>query len=122
MSNWQNIEKIEQGIWTVYIDVTDEDLDPRDCFDYDEEEMKKIILDIEWGNIYWFRARARAYASDVMLGEDYLGACSYQNYDEFLEDFYCKDLVANAIREGQLKLNELKKVINISEDACLTSV
>lgn len=110
MSNWHNIERIEQGIWTVYIDVADEDLDPRDCFDWDDEEMKKLILDIDTGMIYWFRARARAYADDVMLGEDYIGACCYKDYDEFLADFYCKDLIQNAIHEGQTKLEKLKKI------------
>lgn len=116
MSNWHNIEKIEQGIWTVYIDVADEEFDPRDIFDWDEEELNKLTLDIECGNVYWFRARAHAYANGVMLGEDYIGACCYKDYDEFLGDFYCKELIKNTIQEGQTKLDELKKITNISKD------
>lgn len=117
MNMWQNIEKIEQGVWTIYIDVTDEELRPQNCFDWDEEETKKLIHDIAWGNLYWFRARARAYAADAMLGESFIGTCCYKNYDEFLKDDSAKDLLQNAIQEARVKLNELKKIVNVAQEA-----
>ena len=117
MNKWQNIQKVEQGIWTVYIDVTDEELRPQDYFVWDDEETKKLIHDIVWGDLYWFQARARAYAADTMLGEAFIGACCYTNYDEFLKDNSAKDLAQSAIQEARFKLNELKKIVNVAQEA-----
>lgn len=78
MTHWENVWHRTAGRFTVALDVADEDFDPADSFERDE--------DIEFareGGWHWFQARVRVLWDHDVIGEDYLGGCSYHSLADF---------------------------------------
>ena len=97
-----------QGFHVVF-SVTQEDSHPRDCFDYEEEEMRELCEKIDSGVYSWFAARVEAYKNGVLLGSDFLGGCLYDTPMQFVtsdSDYYL-NMVDNAINEAKNTLELL---------------
>ena len=102
--------------FTVNLAVTDEDMDPADSF-YEQEDIDFA----REGGWHWFAARVQvvfrdddnpknwAVRRDDVLGEDYLGGCSYRSLKDFTAPGggYFRDMVHEAVREARAKLNRM---------------
>jgi hypothetical protein len=84
--------------------VTPEYEDPEHHFD-DPETVEAINS----GKYEWFIARVVVEYDDVELGDDYLGACCYENYRDFIRDGYYDDMVDNAMSEARERLVRLAR-------------
>lgn len=61
-------------------------------WDLTQKQLKRLLKDIECGNLIYFIAKCTAWKSDKKLGEDYLSGCCYKSIDEFLKDGYWQDM------------------------------
>jgi hypothetical protein len=84
---------------------------PSDLFDETEEDMEKLLDDIDRGSLVWFIARVQACKHGIELGSDYLGGCLYKSYDDFLSDHYYQDMQLNAIDEAKKAIAKLTEEV-----------
>lgn len=102
MNNYENIHKETVQGFDIVFSVTYENSHPRDCFDFEEEEMRELCEKIDNGVYSWFIARVQAYKNGVLLGDDYLGGCLYDSPMQFVKDSdYYSDMVENVIQEAR---------------------
>ena len=74
----------------------------------DDAADAKIIEDIRAGNLTWFCAKVTASKAGVILSEDYLGACCYKSYDDFIKcGDYHADMIASVVSQATAKIKEL---------------
>lgn len=106
--SYETVWEFNTARFLVTLAVRDEDTDPADHFDFDD--------DIEFareGGWHWFQARVQvtfrddqnpcnwAVTRQHVLGEDYLGGCSYHGLDDFRRGGYFTDMVREAISEAR---------------------
>lgn len=118
-THWEDVWSFNTKRFTVTLAVTDEDSIPEEQFDQDD--------DVEFANEggwHWFQARVRvvfrddanpknwAVQRDDVLGEDYLGGCSYHDLADFRRDGYFRDMVNEATREAKQKLARMSDRIH----------
>ena len=108
MRQYETIHTEDTRGFHVVFSVTPEDTHPRDCFDYEKDEMVDLCDKIDRGVYSWFVARVEVYQQGVLLGSDYLGGCLYESPMDFVRhsDYY-EDMVTNAINEANLILEKL---------------
>jgi hypothetical protein len=96
----------ERDGFTISFHAMPEDMDPAEDFTDDQETIDAINS----GEFVWFMARVQASKEGIVLGTDYLGACCYKSYMQFVEnnDYYA-DMVKNAIGEARETLAKLCK-------------
>lgn len=70
---------------------------------------EQLADDIEQGRWQLFCAKVTASKCGVELGSDYLGQCIYEDYEDFIECDYFKDMVDSAINEAKSKIEELTR-------------
>ena len=109
MKYYETIHTEEIQGFNIVFSITHEDSHPKDCFDYEEEEMRELCDKIDRGDYSWFIARVEAHKNGVLLGTDYLGGCLYENPMHFVKqssDYY-SDMVENVINEAKNTLELL---------------
>ena len=94
---YDEIDSFERAGFTVIVDITSEDLSPRQCFDDECHDIDQICRDIEFGNLDWFMLRVRIMVDEYELTSEYLGGCLYENPREVLTDGTAEDLIAQAM-------------------------
>jgi hypothetical protein len=96
-----NTEKVKG--FEIVFSIAYEDSHPKDCFDYEEDEMRELCDKIDRGVYSWFIARVEAYKNVVLLGTDYLGGCLYENPMHFIKESggYYGDMVKSVINEAE---------------------
>lgn len=114
MSNWETVWTFRTARYTVTLAVTPEEDDPAGHFERED--------DVEFareGGWHWFQARVQvafrddenpknwAVVRERVLGEDYLGGCSYRNLEDFRTGGYFRDMVAEAVREARGTLGRM---------------
>ena len=94
--------------FTVELSVVDEIDSPAGHFEFPED-----IEFAQEGGWHWFQARVRVLFRDDdnpknwatprtrLLGEDYLGGCSYHSLEDFKVSGYFRDMVSEAVREAR---------------------
>jgi hypothetical protein len=114
MQVWENVWSFDTARFSVRLDVTGESDAPDGHF----EEADDVEFARE-GGWHWFAARVQvvfrddtnpknwAVQRDDVLGEDYLGACSYHGLSDFKSGGYFRDMVASAIEEARGKLERM---------------
>jgi hypothetical protein len=113
-THWETIHVEDRGLFRIHVDVTPEHQNPDDHFD-DDGETAQAIAD---GRYDWFMVRVQARVADVVLGEDYLGACCYENAFDFVRapsDYY-EDMIKEATDEAQNKLAKLAAIYNLTKE------
>ena len=105
MTDWTKIDQRFAKPFTIITDVRPEWEDADWCFD--DAEVAKAIKDGKWE---WFQVRVCAYADGVKLATEYLGACAYQTYRDFLECEYHQDMVNEAIDNAVRQLRTLTQI------------
>jgi hypothetical protein len=108
MRNYETIHTEDTQGFHIVVSVAPEDFHPRDCFDYEEEELGEVCRKIDAGLYAWFAVRVEAYKSGILLGTDYLGGCLYDTPMQFVEESeYYSDMVDNAVKEAKNALEML---------------
>jgi hypothetical protein len=106
MQHYQTIQTEDKDGFQIVFSVTHEDTHPKDLFDDTPEEMAELCEKIDNGYYSWFVARVQAFRHGVLLADDYLGGCLYENYTDFIKqdsDYY-EDMVGNVITEANKKI------------------
>lgn len=105
----QLVNTEEKEGFTIRFYTYDEDTTPEDSFDFPKEDMKKLLKDIENGDLVWFCAKVTASKANVELATDYLGGCCYKSVQEFMEekDGYYSNMVDTVIDEARKTIAKL---------------
>jgi len=117
MRYYDELATFERDGFTVVVDKTYEDLNPRDSFDDSCHDIDEIIKDIDRGHLEWFMLRVRAFVEGLELGSAYLGGCLYEDPKEILIDGTAEDMISEALAEAKRNVYPLmKKLQAINEE------
>jgi hypothetical protein len=101
----EQVWKFETARFTVALEIEPEDMDPADCFQFQED-----IDAVRNGEVEWFQARVAVYLDGVLVGWDSLGGCAYRSVAEFYDGHigqkgsYFTDMVRQAIADARKML------------------
>jgi len=107
MQHYDLIERFERDGFTVIVDKTYEDINPRDSFE--DDNMDEIIRKIDNGTYDWFMLRVRVMVEGLELGSAYLGGCLYEDAREVLSDGTAEDFIDEAMKEAKAQVYRLSK-------------
>ena len=117
MRYYDELARYEREGFDVIVDKTWEDISPRGQFDWTEEEMDQLILDIDNGKYEWFMLRVRAFVDGNELGSAYLGGLLYEDPMEVLTDGMAEEMIGEALAEAKKAVYPLmKKLQAINEE------
>lgn len=82
-----------------------------------EEEPEKVLKEyrkkIENYEVYLFDvAVSKIVANDFKFGTQYLGGNLYSNYEEFIKDEYCHDMIENCKQESAVEIKDFMKILS----------
>jgi len=109
MRDYDLIQRFERDGFTVIVDRTYEDTDPRDSFDDSVTDIKEILRKIDNGTYEWFMLRVRVLFEGLELGSAYLGGCLYEDPREVLSDGTAEDFIDEAMKEAKAQVYRLSK-------------
>jgi len=113
---YDTIAEFERDGFTVIVDKTYEDINPRDSFDDSVTDINEIIRKIDDGTYEWFMLRVRVLVEGLELGSAYLGGCLYEDAREVLSDGTAEDFIDEAMKEAKAQVYRLsKKFAELSE-------
>jgi len=104
---YDTIAEFERDGFTVIVDKTYEDFNPRDHFE--DDNMDEIIRKIDNGTYEWFMLRVRVLVEGLELGSAYLGGCLYEDAREVLSDGTAEDFIAEAMKEAKSQVYRMSK-------------
>ena len=107
MQHYDLIERFERDGFTVIVDKTYEDFNPRDHFE--DDDMDEILRKIDNGTYEWFMLRVRVLVEGLELGSAYLGGCLYEDAREVLSDGTAEDFIDEAMKEAKSQVYRLSK-------------
>ena len=108
MQYYDELAQYERDGFTIIVDKTYEDIDPRGQFDTDD--IEEIIKDIDRGHLEWFMLRVRVLVEGLELSSEYLGGCLYEDPREILTDGTAEDFIDQAMVEAKSKVYRLSRV------------
>jgi hypothetical protein len=107
MRYYDHLATMQRDGFTVIVDKSWEDLNPRDCFDDSVTDIDEIIKDIDRGHLDWFMLRVRALIDGHELGSAYLGGMLYEDPSECLTDGSAEDMICEAVAEARKEAQRL---------------
>jgi hypothetical protein len=107
MRHYEELLREQRGPFTVVVDKTWEDLDPRGQFE--ESDIEEICRKINDDTYDWFMLRTRVFFQEVELAANYLGGCCYEDAREVLTDGTAEDQIYSTLLEAKQPLIELKE-------------
>ena len=107
MKHYDELARYQREGFEVIVDITSEDLHPRDCFDDTVSDIEQICRDIEFGVLDWFMLRVRVLLDGHELGSHYLGGCLYEDAREVLTDGTAEDCIGEALDEARKEARRL---------------
>jgi len=110
MRYYDELATYERDGYTIIVDKSYEDLDPKDCFDDTCFDMKEMYNDIDSGNLDWFMLRVRVLVEGLELADEYLGGCLYKDAREVLTDGTAEDIIDQAIDRAKGQVYRLSRV------------
>jgi hypothetical protein len=103
----QTIHTFTRDGFDIRFAVFPEHVHPNDCFDDDGETARAI----DAGEFEWFTACVTASKNGIELHDEYLGACCYRTFADFMEESgYFDDMVAEAINVAKQRIESLTDV------------
>ena len=109
MRYYDTLAEYEREGYTIIVDKSYEDLNPRDMFD-DCHDVDAIINDIERGHLDWFMLRVRVLVEGLELSSEYLGGCLYEDPKEILTDGTAEDIIGQALADAKRQVYRLSRV------------
>ena len=114
MRDYDTLATYEREGYTIVVDKTWEDLDPRGQFE--ESDVAEILQKINDCTYDWFMLRVRVLAEGVELGSAYLGGCLYEDAKECLTDGTAEDMIYEAMAEAKAEVYRVyKKFAELNE-------
>ena len=114
MRDYDTLATYEREGYTIVVDKTWEDLDPRGQFE--ESDVAEILQKINNCTYDWFMLRVRVLAEGVELGSAYLGGCLYEDAKECLADGTAEDMIYEAMLEAKEQVYKVyKKFAELNE-------
>jgi hypothetical protein len=114
MRYYDELATYEREGYTIIVDTTSEDLDPRGQFE--ESDIAEILQKINDYTYDWFMLRVRVLAEGVELGSAYLGGCLYEDAREVLKDGTAEDMIYEAMAEAKAHVYKVyKKFAELNE-------
>ena len=114
MRDYDTLATYEREGYTIVVDKTWEDLDPRGQFE--ESDVEEILQKINDCTYDWFMLRIRVLAEGVELGSAYLGGCLYEDPKEVLKDGTAEDMIFEAMAEAKEHVYKVyKKFAELNE-------
>jgi len=107
MRHYDELMREQRGPFTVVVDKTWEDLNPRDQFE--DCDIEEICTKIDNYTYEWFMLRTRVFFDDVELAANYLGGCLYENPKDVLVDGTAEDQIYQTLLEAKQPLIKLKE-------------
>ena len=104
---YDTISEFERDGFTVIVDKTYEDFNPRDHFEADD--MDEILRKIDNGTYEWFMLRVRVLVEGLELGSHYLGGCLYEDARDVLTDGTAEDCIGEALKEAKSQVYRMKQ-------------
>jgi hypothetical protein len=105
--DYDEIDSFEHDGFTIIVDKTYEDLDPRDQFE--DSDLEEIIEKINNYTYEWFVLRVRVMVDEYEITSEHLGGCLYENPREVLTDGTVDDLVAQAMITAKREVYRMYK-------------
>jgi hypothetical protein len=109
MRHYEELAEYEREGYTIIVDKTWEDMDPKDSFDDECWNMKQMYADIESGKLDWFMLRVRVLVEGLELDSEYLGGCLYEDARECLTDGTAEDLITQSMANAKQQVYRLYK-------------
>ena len=109
MRHYEELAEYEREGYTIIVDKSWEDMDPKDSFDDECWNMKQMYADIESGKLDWFMLRVRVLVEGLELDSEYLGGCLYEDARECLTDGTAEDLIAQSMANAKQQVYRLYK-------------
>jgi hypothetical protein len=110
MRYYDTLAEYEREGYTIIVDKSYEDLDPRDMFDDSVSDVEEIIKDINRGHLEWFMLRVRVLVEGLELSAEYLGGMLYEEPKECLTDGSAEDLIDQALTSAKSQVYRLSRV------------
>jgi len=107
MRHYDELMREQRGPFTIVVDKTWEDLNPRDQFE--DCDIEEICTKIDNYTYEWFMLRTRVFFDDVELAANYLGGCLYENPKDVLVDGTAEDQIYSTLLEAKQPLIKLKE-------------
>ena len=104
---YDELATYERDGFHIIVDKTYEDLDPKDMFDSEIDDIDQIYSDINSGKLDWFMLRVRVLAGGVELGTDYVGGFLYEDPRDVLTDGIVEDMISTAMEEAKKQVRDL---------------
>jgi hypothetical protein len=108
MRYYDTLAEYEREGYTIIVDKTYEDIDPRGQFE--ESDVEEIIEKINDYTYDWFMLRVRVLVEGLELGSHYLGGCLYEDAREVLKDGTAEDCIGEALAEAKSQVYRLSRV------------
>ena len=105
--DYDEIDSFEHDCFTIIVDKTYEDLDPRGQFE--DSDLEEIIEKINNYTYEWFVLRVRVMVDEYEITSEHLGGCLYENPREVLTDGTVDDLVAQAMITAKREVYRMYK-------------
>ena len=114
MRDYDTLATFERNGFTVIVDKTYEDMDPRGQFE--DCDVKEIIEKINDYTYDWFMLRVRVMVDDMEMGSAYLGGCLYEDAKEVLTDGVAEEMIEEAMIEAKSRVYKVyKKFAELNE-------
>jgi hypothetical protein len=110
MRYYDTLAEYEREGYTIIVDKSYEDMDPKDCFDDECFDIKEMYEDINSGRLDWFMLRVRVQVEGLELADEYLGGCLYKDAREVLTDGTAEDLIDQAMDHAKGQVYRLSRV------------
>jgi hypothetical protein len=110
MRYYDTLAEYEREGYTIIVDKSYEDLNPRDSFDESCTDIEEIIKDIDRGHLEWFMLRVRVLVEGLELSSEYLGGMLYEEPKECLTDGSAEDLIEQALADAKKQVYRLSRV------------
>jgi hypothetical protein len=104
---YDTIAAFDRDGFTVIVDKTYEDFNPRDHFEADD--IDEILRKIDNGTYEWFMLRVRVLVEELELGSHYLGGCLYEDARDVLTDGTAEDCIGEALKEAKSQVYRMKQ-------------
>jgi len=106
---YDTVAEFEREGYTIIVDKSYEDIDPKDLFDDSISDIKQIYQDINSGELDWFMLRVRVLVEGLELAEEFLGGCLYKDAREVLSDGTAEDIIDQALTHAQGRVYALSR-------------
>jgi hypothetical protein len=105
--DYDEIDSFERNGFTIIVDKTWEDIDPRGQFE--DSEIEEIMEKINNYTYEWFMLRVRVMVDEYEITSEYLGGCLYENPREVLTDGTVEDLISMAMVTAKREVYRMYK-------------